>query len=109
MCLACRKWGHFMVNCSHLQEEEEKEHQFPARDGESPLSPAREGESHPSPVTKGELHQSPLTEGEPHQSPVTEGEPLQSPVTEGEPHQSPEIGDYLLLPPPPLEGDYLQL
>ncbi|MGH0163434.1 UNVERIFIED_CONTAM: hypothetical protein FKN15_045136 [Acipenser sinensis] len=33
----------------------------------------------------------------------------QSLVTEGEPHQSPEIGDYLLLPPPPLVGDYLLL
>ncbi|MBN3281306.1 CHST9 sulfotransferase, partial [Polyodon spathula] len=32
-----------------------------------------------------------------------------SPVTEGEPHQSSETEDYLLLPPPPPEGDYLLL
>ncbi|MGH0174206.1 UNVERIFIED_CONTAM: hypothetical protein FKN15_067454 [Acipenser sinensis] len=59
------------------------------------------------PKTKREPHQSPATKGEPHQSPATKGEPHQSPATGGEPHQSPVIqGDYLLLLPPPPEGDH---
>ncbi|MGH0164866.1 UNVERIFIED_CONTAM: hypothetical protein FKN15_050266 [Acipenser sinensis] len=77
----------------------------PGSRGELHQSPVTEREPHQSPVTEGEPYQSPVTEREPHQSPVTEREPHQSPVTEGEPHQPPEIGDYLLLPPPPLEGD----
>ncbi|MGH0144603.1 UNVERIFIED_CONTAM: hypothetical protein FKN15_003812 [Acipenser sinensis] len=98
MCPACGEWGHLVVNCPLLQEKE-KAHQF--------LSPAREREAPLSPVCEGEPHQCPVADGESHQSPVTEGETHQSPVTEGEPHQSPEIGDYLLLLPPPLEGYYL--
>ncbi|MGH0131645.1 UNVERIFIED_CONTAM: hypothetical protein FKN15_056727 [Acipenser sinensis] len=71
-----------------------------------------EGGYLPLPPHKGELHQFPATEGGPHQSPMTEGETDQSLEKEGDylPLPPPPLeGDYLLLPPPPIEGDYLQL
>ncbi|MGH0181911.1 UNVERIFIED_CONTAM: hypothetical protein FKN15_008185 [Acipenser sinensis] len=59
-------------------------------------------ELHQFPATKGELHQSPAAKGEPHWVPP--------PPQEGDCLQlppPPPKGDYLQLPPPPQEGDYL--
>ncbi|MGH0166029.1 UNVERIFIED_CONTAM: hypothetical protein FKN15_061467 [Acipenser sinensis] len=39
LCPACTEWGHFVVSCPALQEEEERVHQFPASQGDCILLP----------------------------------------------------------------------
>ncbi|MGH0130449.1 UNVERIFIED_CONTAM: hypothetical protein FKN15_001661 [Acipenser sinensis] len=44
-CPSCGEGGHSVINCPLLQEEEEKQHQFPVQEGVAPLSSAQEGEA----------------------------------------------------------------
>ncbi|MGH0187972.1 UNVERIFIED_CONTAM: hypothetical protein FKN15_027397 [Acipenser sinensis] len=123
-CLAaelCPNCGENVAICSTQYQEEELvprrgEHKHPVpRRGEHERPAPRRGEhKHPElhhiPAAKGELHKSPAANGELHQSPAAKGDLHQFPATDGEPHQSLELEeDDLLLPPPPLGGDYMQL
>ncbi|MGH0122166.1 UNVERIFIED_CONTAM: hypothetical protein FKN15_042937 [Acipenser sinensis] len=78
--------------------------------GLSPLPPVSSGGATPTPDPQAVGRSTLRPRGESHQSPATEGKPHQFPATEVEQHQSPVIEkDYLLLPPPPPEGDLLGL
>ncbi|MGH0124654.1 UNVERIFIED_CONTAM: hypothetical protein FKN15_036727 [Acipenser sinensis] len=80
---------------------------FRHRSHDTQLPGCRYGRALPSPVPSGGATPTPVPKTVGTSTPEPRGEPHQSPVTEEEPHQSLVIdGDYLLLLPPSLWGDY---